>query len=973
MAKAQKTPGTDFPIVAIGASAGGLEAFQKFFNSCPVDTGMAFVLISHLAPDHSSLLTEILQRSTGMPVEEALDKIQVKPNNIYIIPPNRAMRIVSGTLQLSQLAHPHGLCLPIDDFLTSLAADKGKLAIGIILSGTASDGTAGLRTILAGGGTCMVQDPATAAYSGMPQSAINAGCATHVLAVENMPAKLIKLISRTKFHLPSPPILPADVLSSINQILLQIRTTTGHDFSLYKKSTISRRIESRMAQYGIENMAAYGEYLKKNPAEIHRLFQQLLINVTSFFRDTEAFELLKLEILPALLKDKPDDYEFRIWVAGCASGEEAYSIAMLMRELMDEAQQYFKLQIFATDIDEESIKLARSGYYPLSIAHDVSPERLTRFFTHNSHGYKIKKDIRDMVVFAVQSVIKDPPFTRLDLLSCRNLMIYLEAEQQNRLIPVFHYALKPKGVLFISNSESITNQPELFRPLHRKWKFYSAIHTANKPRLSEFRSLAMPVNHKPSSSTPNIVQTSKISEDSIAELSNSMLLQSYAPTSVTTDSEGNILYVHGDISRYLRQPAGAVTTNILKMAHPSLQPALRNAIHLAVQGELTLRQEVMLEEVEGLLAVSFSVRPLHIAKHNALPCLLVSFQEVMKRTKSRASKGEDLLQVTGHDEQLARELAYTKLSLETTIQSQQATNEALQSANEELQSTNEELQSSNEELETSREELQSMNEETVTINSELNDKVEQLNDIQNDLKNLLDNVNTGVIFLDYKLNIRRYTRDATKVYRLIASDVGRPLGDITSNLEDENLPALLGEVLDTLVPQNLEVRTLDGTWYLLRIQPYRTLSNMIEGLVLSFTDITLNREATKIKETAAQIALNLAEGIVNTISEPLLVLDGSMQVVSASHSFYQHFQVAPENTVGQKIYALGNGQWNIPALRNLLENILPQQQVMEGFVVEHNFPHLGNHRIVLNARRIVTALGDTELILLAMVTVEVAN
>jgi two-component system CheB/CheR fusion protein len=973
MAKAQKTPGTDFPIVAIGASAGGLEAFQKFFNSCPVDTGMAFVLISHLAPDHSSLLTEILQRSTGMPVVEALDKIQVKPNNIYIIPPNRAMRIVSGALQLSQLAHAHGQCLPIDGFLTSLASEKGKLAIGIILSGTASDGTAGLRTILAGGGICMVQDPTTAAYSGMPQSAINAGCATHVLAVENMPAKLLKLIRRTNFHLASPPILAADVLSSINQILLQIRTTTGHDFSLYKKSTISRRIESRMAQYGIENMAAYGEYLKKNPAEIHRLFQQLLINVTSFFRDPEAFELLKLEILPALLKDKPDDYEFRIWVAGCASGEEAYSIAMLMRELMDEAHQYFKLQIFATDIDEESINLARSGHYPLSIAHDVSPERLTRFFIQNSHGYKIKKDIRDMVVFAVQSVIKDPPFTRLDLLSCRNLMIYLEAEQQNRLIPVFHYALKPKGVLFISNSESITNQPELFRPLHRKWKFYSAIHTANKPRLSEFRSLAMPVNHKPSSSTPNIVQTSKISEDSIAELSNSMLLQSYAPTSVTTDSEGDILYVHGDISRYLRQPAGAVTTNILKMAHPSLQPALRNALHLAVQGELTLRQEVMLEEVEGLLAVSFSVRPLHIAKHNALPCLLVSFQEVMKRTKIRASKGEDLLQVTGHDEQLARELAYTKLSLENTIQSQQATNEALQSANEELQSTNEELQSSNEELETSREELQSMNEETITINSELNDKVEQLNDIQNDLKNLLDNVNTGVIFLDYKLNIRRYTRDATKVYRLIASDVGRPLGDITSNLEDENLPALLSEVLDTLVPQNIEVRTLEGTWYLLRIQPYRTLSNMIEGLVLSFTDITLNREATKIKETAAQIALNLAEGIVNTISEPLLVLDGSMQVVSASHSFYQHFQVTPENTVGQKIYALGNGQWNIPALRNLLENILPQQQVMEGFVVEHNFPHLGNHRIVLNARRIVTALGDTELILLAMVTVEVAN
>ena len=963
----------NFPIVGIGASAGGLEAFEIFFKACPPDTGMAFVLVPHLSPDHHSLLAEILQRCTAMPVAQALDKIQVQPNHIYIIPPDRDMAIFNGALQLSRPDAARGHRLPIDGFLLSLAKDQSERAIGIILSGTASDGTLGLRAILGAGGVCMVQEPSTAKFDGMPKSAIKAGYVTHILNVEAMPEILQELASQSGLRMKVPPLLPSNALNGLNQILLQLHTSTGHDFALYKKNTIVRRIERRMAMHHIEDMLVYAKFLGNNPAEVQTLFNEFLINVTSFFRDAEAFAALKQDISPTLLSDKPDDYVFRVWVAGCASGEEAYSIAIILRELIEETHKKIKVQIFATDLDEDAINTARAGKYPVVIAQDMSPERLFHFFIKDDHGYKIKKEIREMVVFAVQSVIKDPPFTKLDLLSCRNLMIYLETKQQNRLITNFHYALKPGGVLFLSSSEGIAGYTQLFTPLNRKWKLYRASGTLPKPSINFLRSPPMTRPESVEKSTPVLP---KALVGNLASLSNRILLQVYAPASVTTDSQGNILYVHGDTSRFLRQPAGVVTTNLLDMARDGLQLDLRAALQAAMQGTPTLEREVSLKTEAGMLTLRFSLRLLPTANPEGKAeerLLLVSFQEmaeVVKTTRRASGKKAISLEEAARIEHLERELAYSRENLQATIEEQQATNEELKSSNEELQSTNEELQSTNEELETSKEELQSLNEESLSVNSELNNKIEQLSSSQNDLKNLMDNVSSGIVFLDYDLNIRSYTLDAVKAYRLIATDVGRPLGDITTNLQGGNLLGELHAVLKTLIPREREVQTNDGAWYLARMQPYRTLDNVIDGVVLTFNDITENRKAASIKLAAMQLARELAEGIVNTVVEPLIVLDGNLQVISAGSAFYQHFQVLPEQTVGRKIYELGNGQWNIPALRTLLEDILPQRETIEGFEVEHNFPELGPRRMVLNARRIKTVLGDTGLILLAMVSVE---
>jgi len=1005
-----------FPIVGIGASAGGLEAFEQFFRACPADTGIGFVLVPHLDPGHVSLLSEILQRSTAMPVLEVIDQAAVAANHVYIIPPNREMEILNGVLQLSLPERVRGQRMPIDGFLRSLADDQAERAIGIVLSGTATDGTLGLRAILGGGGVCMVQEPGSAKYDGMPQSAINAGYATHILPVEEMPAMLVEVTRQLVYRQRVASVAPEKMLSGISKILLQLRSVTGHDFSLYKKSTIARRIQRRMALHAIDDLAVYARLLQGNLAEAKLLFQELLINVTSFFRDPAAFDALKKTILPALWTGKPAGYDFRIWVAGCASGEEAYSIAIVLHELQDAIraahEPELNIRIYATDLDDDAIATARAGRYPPNIAQDVTPERLRRFFTKEDVGYKVNKDIRDKVVFAVQNVIKDPPFTKLDFLSCRNLMIYLEAELQNRLIANFHYALRPNGVLFLSTSESVSNRADLFTTLDHKWKFFRANHVLAVPRLTANVDLPWTI----STGTTDIVDKSARLTDevpsgkfnishagNVAALSTQALLQNYAPASVTTDRRGNILYVHGDTGRYLRPAPGPVSNNVVEMAREGLQLYLRFAINnAAALAEPTLNKEVAVKTNGGFSMVRFSVRALPSDKSGE-QLLLVSFQDVtdggkfagttIDKTTGAAKPGRGTRSTAASPhavriEELERELANSWKNLQVRSEEQQASNEELKSTNEELQSTNEELQSANEELETSKEELQSLNEETITVNSELNAKIDQFSSIQNDMKNLLDSIGTGTLFLDLQLVIRRYTPAAVKVYPLISSDVGRPLSDMKSNLEGggsaDGLQADLQTVLDTLIPIEREVRSTDGAWYLARIQPYRTLDNVIEGVVLTFTPVTefkfaseaAQRAAAELAVTqmaAAQLARELAEGIVNAVAEPLLVLDGSLQVISASRSFYEHFQVSAGQTVGRKIYELGNGQWAIPDLRELLENILPQNQVMDGYVVEHNFPVLGPRRMVLNARRIVTALGKTELILLAMVAIDVGE
>jgi two-component system CheB/CheR fusion protein len=988
------------PIVGIGASAGGLEAFEQFFRSCPSNCGLAFVLVPHLDPSHVSLLTEILQRSTTMPLVEAFDQVEVQVNHVYVIPPNREMAIFNRVLQLSVPEMVRGQRMPIDGFLRSLAEDQGERAIGIILSGTASDGTLGLRAILGAGGVCIVQEPSTAKYDGMPQSAIQAGYATHILPVEQMPAKLVEVVRQAAMWQRVPAILPERTESGIKQVLLQLRSKTGHDFSLYKKSTISRRIQRRMVQHCIEDESVYARYLRENPKETQLLFKELLINVTSFFRDPEAFAVLKQTILPSLLAGKPAGYDFRVWVAGCASGEEAYSIAILLLELQDELrakhERELTVQIYATDLDDEAIAVARTGRYRPNIAQDVTPERLRRFFINDpdSHGgYKVKKEVRDMVVFAVQNVIKDPPFTKLDLLSCRNLMIYLEPELQNRLIPNFHYALRPNGVLFLSTSESITTHPTRFTAIDRKWKFYRVIHSLAAPWNAGTTNWSWPtdkvVNTSEGSDAVTVGRTATGRAGNIAALSTYALLHTYAPASVTVDLRGNILYVHGDTGRYLRPAPGPLSTSVVDMAREGLQLDLRVAINTAVaQGEPTLNREVSVKTNGGFSMVRFSVRALPRERSGA-PLLLVSFEDIAGPTQPAAAavrrragkRSVAAMAEAARIEELERELAYSKENLQATSEEQQASNEELKSTNEELQSTNEELQSSNEELETSKEELQSLNEETITVNSELTVKIEQLTSIQNDMKNLLDSLGTGTLFLDHDLVIRRYTPPAAKIYNLIASDVGRHLSDITSRLENTDLRADLQSVLDTLIPIEREVRCTGDAWYLVRIQPYRTLDNVIEGVVLTFTPVTefklAAEEAQKATDrltatqlAAAQLGRVLAEGIVDSVVEPLVVLDAELRVISASRSFFAQFGVMPQETVGSKIYALGNGQWDIASLRLLLEEILPQNKTMNDYVVDHHFPGLGRRRMVLNARRIVTAVGNTDLILLAMVAVE---
>ncbi len=750
-------------------------------------------------------------------------------------------------------------------------------------------------------------------------------------------------------------------MSGLTQILLTLRSRSGHDFSQYKKSTVLRRIERRMSQHDIQDMAIYARYLKEHPAEVQLLFKELLINVTSFFRDQEAFEALKREILAPLVAGKPEGWVFRAWIAGCATGEEAYSIAILLRELMDESHVDFKVQIYATDLDDDAIALARAGSFPQSIVQDVAPERLRRFFVKEQDVYRVKKEIREMVVFAIQDVIKDPPFTRLDLLSCRNLMIYLEPELQERLIATFRYALRPGGILFLSPSESIGHDARLFRPVDRKWKLFRVVSPSGRPGAPPTGLPARPRAGEPSGEPEEPKQGRKAN---LAELAARALVSSFAPPSVVTDLAGDILFVHGDTGRYLRPSPGPATLNVVDLARPGIQAELRVALRGAGTWKAPGPARQVSTKIDGKpVTVLLSVRPLG-GIEGGKGLLLFSFLDRPSPPAERASRGK----VTGRSRvphrnaELERVLADSRELLRTTMEEQQASSEEQKSMNEELQSTNEELQSTNEELETSKEELQSVNEELVTVNAELQAKIEQLAGMQNDMRNLLDSVNVGTIFLDTQLTVRRFTREATKVFRLVPTDLGRPLQDIKTDLVAADIVGAAQGVLDTLLPWEREVGTDGGRSYLVRIQPYRTLENVIDGAVITFTDITAHASA----EVAVEEARDLAESIVDTVREPLLVLDGKMVVTSASRSFYRYFQVSPEETVGRPIFHLGNRQWDIPALRELLETVLAHSRSFDGYRVCHAFPRIGQRDLLLNARRVVGKDGETRLILLAI-------
>ena len=885
-----------FPIVGIGASAGGLAAFEAFFSGMPAeaDPGMAFVLVQHLAPDHKSILTDLIRRYTRMQVFEVEDGMTVQPNCAYIIPPNCDMAFLNGTLQLLQPAAPRGQRLPIDFFFRSLAQDQRERAICIVLSGTGSDGTLGVRAIKGEGGMVMVQNPASTEYDGMPRSALGTGLVDYELPPAEMPAQLIAYVTHAFGHLSkSGNGAPAKAESAFKKIFVLLRAQTGHDFSQYKPSTINRRVERRMAVQQIDTLDGYVKFLQRTPAEVEALFRDLLIGVTNFFRDPEAFKVIEAQVIPKLFDGKPASVAIRVWSPGCSTGEEAYSLAILLAERQEAMKQSFKVQVFATDIDSRAIATARTGIYPASIAADLTPERLARFFVAEPDGsaYRVHKSLREMLVFSEQSVIKDPPFSKLDLISCRNLLIYMGGDLQKKLMPLFHYALNPGGFLFLGTSETVSEFGDLFTAVERKAKVYQRKEDyAGAPRaaLGKF----LPPMTAIETALPRTARAGARLENQLVprELTEQALLQQFGVFGALVNAQGDIIYLHGRSGKYLEIASGNVgIINILKTAREGLQRELTIALHKAVGTKEIVRYTGLRVKTNGdYTPVNLTIRPVPARPPTTLDTLLYlvileeappPVAEPIGSADPSAGHAEPSAELDARIAALQNELAAKDEYLQTANEKLETSNEELKSSNEEMQSVNEELQSTNEELETSKEELQSVNEELSTVNNELQTKVTDLSRANNDMNNLLAGTGIATLFVDHHLRIMRFTPSTTRIINLILSDIGRPIGHILSNLMGyESLIADVQAVLDTLIPKEVEVQTTDGGWYKLRIQPYRTLDNVIEGVVITFVDIN------EIKKT--QAALKNNEEFLNNLLENapvsiyVIAADGTILLVN---------------------------------------------------------------------------------------------
>lgn len=934
-------------IVGIGASAGGLEAFEQFFSNMPAHSGMSFVLVPHLDPTHKSILGDLLKRYTSMPILQAEDGMPVRPDTVYIIPPNRDMAIMHGTLQLLEPVTSQGIRHPIDFFFRSLADDQREKAICIVLSGTGSEGAQGLRAVKGEGGLVLAQEAKTAKYDGMPSSAIATGLVDYVLPPGKM-AEQLMAYARRPWSRPLPSVEAPEGRSRdlLQKIYALIRAQTGHDFSLYKQNTILRRVEKRMNVHQIARLADYVAYLRENPQETEALFKELLIRVTNFFRDPEAFALVKTKVLPLLLKNRPADAPLRIWVPGCSTGEEAYSLAIIVREHLLTQKRAVKVQIFATDIDSGAVETARAGVYAESITVDVSPERLSRFFMKKGTTYKIKEEIREMVVFAVQNVVKDPPFSRLDMISCRNLLIYLTAELQKRVLPVFSYSLRPDGILFLGSSETIGDHADIFSVLDKKWKLFK-VKRSTAAALSFDPHAARPASGEKPERAP---ESRKPGESGIGALTEQLLLESYTPPCVIVDEKGGILYFHGRTGAYLEPASGTARLNVVDMAREGLRVELRSALRKAAAGnEDVLVRGLKVQVNGGHQAVDLEVRHIHTPEHLRGLLMVLFHPTAGAGTRKAIPPRVPASDVSRHQKaELEQELRATKDHLQSTIEELETSNEELKSMNEELQSSNEEMQSTNEEIETSKEELQSVNEELMTVNAELQSKIDELSQANSDMTNLLAGTQIATVFLSNDLRIKRFTPSATAVINLIQADIGRPISDIASKLEYEDMINDAAEVLRTLTLSEKTVRGREGSSYLIRIMPYRTIANVIDGVVMTFIDITEQRRT----QEALSEALGFLDGIVKTVREPLVVLDGDLRVQRANEAFYTLFRVAPADTQEKRIYELGSRQWDIPALRELLETVLPENTMVRDFLVDHEFPGLGHRKMLLNARRV---------------------
>ncbi len=1015
------------PVVGVGASAGGLEAFTQLLKNLPDDTGMAFVLIQHLDPHHDSKLHDLLARTTSIPVSEVTDGMAVRPNHVYIIPKHTNMVIAGGVLQLTprEETHQH---LPIDFFFRSLAGDRQDQAIGIVLSGTGSDGTLGMRELKAAGAITFTQDEQSAKFPGMPQNAA-AGCTVDfVLSPQEMGRELARIgkhpfLATSNGNSENHKLLSGDD-GQFRKVITLLRSSVGVDFSDYRDTTIKRRIMRRMALHTKDSLADYVALLKSDRAEVETLFHEILINVTSFFRDPEMFEVLKSQVFPRITKDKPDGTPIRIWTAGCSTGQEAYSIAMTLLEHLENRPDRPEIQIFATDLSSSgSLNIARAGIYPESIEADVSPERLRRFFTKTDGKYRINESIRDLCVFAKQNVTADPPFSRVDLISCRNLLIYLAPALQKRVIPTFHYALSSTGFLMLGTSESIGGFTDLFEVVDKSHRIY-----AKKQRVfrqyphfnsEDYLGVTAGKDIDTVHPAPNPADFQKEADR--------MVLGQYAPAGVLVNESFEILQFRGRTGPYLEPAAGTASLDLLKMARDGLFMELKSALDECKQASVaelaksSERPDGSLKESSKVLATSATgdltierlgvairdggqtreinlrISPVKLRDQNER-CFLVLFEETdsrrnesttsqsghrwPRRTKpsdSWLSRLASALPMVGGSpaateliaaiEERDRELIQLRRELEATRDQQQiaseqhdAANEELKSANEEILSSNEELQSTNEELETAKEELQSINEELTTVNDQLQTRNQELTLIGNDLTNLLTSASVPIVMLGSDLCIRRFTPRAGKVFKLLPGDVGRPIGDLNLGIEVAGLESLLEEVIATVQVTQREIRDREGHWHQLRLHPYRTGDNKIDGAVLVFLDI----DAAKTSQLRLKAASEYTDAIVQTLREPLLILTDDLRIKSANQSFYQRYEVTPEETENQLIYELGSGQWDQPPLRKLLTEVLSTQTVFDDYEVEFAFPDIGRRVMLLNARRLLQEEDQSALILLAL-------
>lgn len=868
-----------FPIIGIGASAGGLQAIEQLLSNVPADCGMAFVVVQHLDPNHNNILCELLQRMTPLDVQQITDHMVIIPNHVYVIPPAYDLTILNGILILLARVNPLTLQLPIDYFFTSLAADRREHSIAVILSGMGSDGTLGLRSIKDKGGTVFVQSPDTAEFDSMPQNAIDTGLVDAVAPADELMSYIVNYVNKVPLSIEDNNKNKED----IEKVMVLLRAHTGQDFSLYKKTTINRRVERRMALHQLSNIPDYVRYLRTNPQENEFLLKELLIGVTNFFRDNTVWEQLKNEIIPSIFSEYPEGGTLRAWVPACSTGEEAYTLAIVFQEAFKEfnSTKHFELQIFATDLDIEAVNKARTGIYSSSIRADIPKELLDLYFVKIDGGYQIGQQARENVIFAQQNLVMDPPFTKLDIISCRNLLIYLEPELQKKLFPLFHYSLKPSGVLVLGTSETIGNEESLFTLLKGKQRIYKRRETSQPFNVMKF-----PVNevnnyfHESTLDKSVPVKPQDAGTMNLDNLLQSLLQENFTPAALLTTEKADIIYINGKTGKYLEPSVGKVNYNLFSMAREGLAAPLNEIFNRAVR----LKKKLDLKNVEvdtngQIILVDVMVQPL-LDSTTLGPMVLVMFTTpIIPISPIKTSfKGDIAKEHCDEIETLKRVLSQGREELRLTTNEMQVAQENLKSTNEELQSTNEEFQSTNEELTTSKEEMQSMNEELRAVNHELNIKVNELSQARDDLKNLLNSTSIATLFLDNDLKVRRFTPETIKIFKLIPSDVGRPITDLVSSLIYPKLSEHTAQVLQSLIFHEEEVMTHDGRWYIVRIMPYRTQETLIDGVVITFSDNTINRNASIAMTLSESRFRLLFENSSHAVAYKNIIMEGDKAV-----------------------------------------------------------------------------------------------